>query len=569
MKTATIKKPVLTAKHKQVITKSTTKDAAIPAANGTKKTPAFSFTMPKKEVIHSGSVTLIGGGKIKYEAARNLQDQAPRPKQVKPATNKNDGKWTCEVQHFTSEVITKNTAILNPQFSKIYLGAIYDFKSIANGEYTTLPYARKSMPVGASVTHGKKAKVVIEHPSSANVAQGILSLTKGIKPANNGSWGRSYELLSEEDLYMHTGGNGYFLFYGGSNDFNFKSAEKTHKYILRYYQAYYTVFVDDSVNEPADFFYTKDESDKDDAISEKKINPNWVYADSVTYGRMLYVVFESDYSFKEHGIDIDVYAEMGFAGGEQKFDEKQKQILNKTKITVGAIGGNPSKAALISNASSFSDLHKKIGDFMEQTHDEVMIGFTLRTLDQHNVGTKMITEFTSRKCAPRALKYTVTWDSVTNAFNDDSGNASEIAAYVRIVAFKGNGEMILDTKKRNAAIDLWYKTPEAVRKLMPESWSFSKGTENNPLVIRNRKTEKFENRYSMDFEIPWDDDNAKIAIRADVTEFDDTSANDQYMSDLSEIKIKDLSDATDIVLTCREDESRIKFKFTITPNYDN
>lgn len=532
-----------------------------------RKPQTFKYQIPKKNTLHEGSVSLKGGGNIKITAGRNMNDYGRIVPVAGSGKQEQPGNWTCNVVKWDAEIINRDTAILNPQFSKIYVGAVYDFASIAKGEYKTLPYARKPMTIVSDNVHFKKASTVIAAPSSGSVASGILALKAGAKPGGSRTVGTTFEMLSEEDFFMRTGGSGYYLGFGGNHEINFKSESKSHKYVVEVYQAYYTIFVDDTTNEPTDFFYTTTEApNKQDAIAPIKLDPNWVYVDSVTYGRMLYLVYESDYDFNEFGIDVNLYANVGFAGATANLTEKQKKALSQTRITVGAVGGNPIYSALLSNPQSFQDLKKRIDDYFKQQNDETIIAFTLRTLDQSTVGTRMITQYTSRQCAPRASRYRVTWEKVQNTVNDDSGNASEIKAFARIRAFGGNGKEIMDTGNINKAIGLWDAQPEAVKKIVPKPWTFTVGSEGNPLELAEGHFWNVNKR--IEFNIPREDANAKLAIRTDVVEFDSSSANDHFEDNIWERKISELADANAVTLVCRHDASRITFMLNVEPLYE-
>jgi hypothetical protein len=532
-----------------------------------KITPVFKFKVLPKKIIHSGKIGLIGGGSVNIEIGRNMSDYGNIVPVKGTDKTEQPGNWTCHVQQWDAEIISKDTAILNPQLTKIYVGGVYDFKSIADGSLKTVPYARKPIKIVSDNIHAKKAQVLVNSPSSGNIQAGVLELIGGAKPGSSRTTGSTFEMLSEEDFFMRTGGSGYYLGFGGSHDFKFKDNKKSHKYVVEVYQAYYTIFVDDSINEPKDFFYIKGDSSLPDAVDESKIDPDWVYVDSVTYGRMLYLIYESDFSFSEFGIDVNVYANIGFAGGEASLNEKQKKVLQTTSLTVGAIGGNPIFSGLLSNPSSFKDLQKRIDDYFKQTNDEAKIAFTLATLDQATVGARMITKYTSRQCAPRASKYRVTWNSVINTVNDDSGSSSEIKGYVRIKALEGNGNSILDVERKNEAVNNWEKLPKATRGLVPKPWTFTVGSSANPLELREGANWNVNKH--IDFKIPLDDQNAKIAIRVDVLEFDDSSANDHFVDNVWESKISELSDLTHVNLIARHDASRITFILTIEPIFES
>ncbi|PKA84455.1 hypothetical protein ATE92_2645 [Ulvibacter sp. MAR_2010_11] len=525
----------------------------------------FNFSIPKKTILQSTTVGLRGGGQIKMEYARKLNDFGKIVPISGTAKKEATSNWTCQIQQWDAEIVNKDTAILNPQFTKIYVGGVYDFKSIANGEYNTVPFARKPITIVSDNNHAKKAQVLINDPSSGNVQAGVLELIGGAKPGGSRTVGTKFEMLSEEDFFMRTGGSGYYLGFGGSHNFSFTDEKKSHKYVVEIFQAYYTIFVDSSVHEPSDFFFLKGESNNPKAIDKSEIDPNWVYVDSITYGRMLYIVYESDYSLSAHGIDVDAYANFGFAGGEASLNEKQKSILKTTKVTVGAIGGNPIYSSLLVNAGSFKELQKRIDDYFKQTNDEVKIAFTLATLDQATVGTRMITKYTSRQCAPRASKYRIVWDMVVNSVNDDAGSASEIKAFVRIIAFDGKGKSIMDVNKKNKAIANWENIPKALRSTVPKPWTFTEGSSQNPLELK--EGEPWSVNKQIDFNVPLNDPNAKIGIRVDVVEFDDFD-DDNFQDNLWESKINDLSDLTSVNLVSRHEGSRVTFMFRVIPIFE-
>lgn len=522
----------------------------------------FKFHIPKKQVLYAGEVGLKNGGKVKIEALRNINDGAiilP----VNAAAEEQKGNWTCNVQQWSGDVYNKETVMLNPNFNRIYPGAIFPFETIANGNYKEVPYKRKPVVIGTDNVHFKNAKAIVTNPSFVNYMEKLLQLKQGATPGGGRQVGTSSEMWSEEDFFLQTGGSGYYLTFGGSFNLNFKNEKKSFKYFTEVYQAYYTILVDTSMNEPTDFFYTKAELPNDkDAIGEAFIDPNWVYVDSVTYGRILYVIYEADRSFSSLGIDANVYGSVGFAGGEANMSAQQKQLLKNTNVTVATVGGNNIYSGLLSNASSFKDLQKRIDDYFKQTNDETIISYSLRTLDQSTVGGRMVTQFTSRHCALRASKYKITWNMIMCEVNDDAGSAEEIKAFARIRAIAGGGKDILDDNKINKPIIEWEKLNSNI---IPKPWTFTEGSENNPLELKEGG--HWEPGKSIVFSVPLSDANAKLAIRADVVEFDDFN-NDQFEDQVWEKKITELSDMEKVILTCRHEASRIKFIFSIEPIYE-
>lgn len=527
----------------------------------------FKFKKLKKPVLSTTNIKLKGGGSVKVSMERNVPDMVKIVKDPNFSAQQSDNNWTCSTVQYNGEVYNKDTVILNSNFTKIYPGAIYPFESIAIGDYKQPPFDRKPIIITTSNSGFKKNFIKVNEPSMATISQAITDMKKGAKIAGKAMIGNVYEVLSEEDLFIRTGGSGYYLGFGGKHNIDFTKNNKTHKYLVEMFQSYYDIVVNDDANEPTDFFVLNtEEPNNPKAINEALIDPNWVYVDSVSYGRILYVLYESSESFSSFGIDVELYANFGIAGGEANLSEKQKSILKTTSVSVSTIGGPLIESALLVNPSSFEDLQKRIENYLNTSGGEAIISYTLRTLDQSTVGAKMVTQFTSRKCAPRASKYKLTWKKIVCKVNDDSGAAEEISAFLRVRALDGKGADILDIDKKNKAVVEYNKLSKAQKGVMPAPWTFIEGSKNNPLELTEGGT--WDPEKSITFKIPKDDKKAKIAIRADVVEFDDSSANDHFADKIWEKKIVELSDNEEVILTCRHEASRIDFYIQIVPVYE-
>lgn len=107
----------------------------------------------------------------------------------------------------------------------------------------------------------------------------------------------------------------------------------------------------------------------------------------------------------------------------------------------------------------------------------------------------------------------------------------------------------------------WDALSDSVKKIVPAPWTFTQGSAANPLDLI--QSEIWKVNKNIDFNIPIDDPNAKLGIRVDVVEFDDSSANDQFEENLWEGKINELSGNDKISLVCRHDASRVTFNFKI------
>ncbi len=472
------------------------------------------FTIVRANVLFQKKLTLEHGEVIDVTVMRGgTESESIKPKDK--AKDTSSGDWNCSTVTYTGEVHSKDPVILNEQFVKMYPGAIYNYEDIANGNYTPqFPKARKPMTIFTSDLHSKTTKLIVEKPNSADVANAVSKIiNSAMKAVRSRTYGTQMTVRSAEELFIQTGGSGHYLGVGGETNIDYSSQNQSNKYYMEIFQSYYTVSVSDSMIEPTDFFFTKEEQpNKPDAISNASIDPNWVYVDSVTYGRMLQIMFESNESLESAGIDIEAKVNFGITGGSAFFSMAQEKTLSTTNVEVVAVGGNPIMSGKLLNAENLTDLRHRIDDFFSGTNDEMPIAFSLRTLDHETISTKMMTEFTSRQCAPKANKYKVTWDKV-HCNDQGSGGKDEIGAFVRITAHDGKGQSILDIDKFNTAVNMMEKSGLSLL------WTFSKGDKKDPLLLATGNDYLPPNK-AIVFPIVPTEKDAKIKIEIFAEEYD-------------------------------------------------
>ena len=198
------------------------------------------------------------------------------------------------------------------------------------------------------------------------------------------------------------------------------------------------------------------------------------------------------------------------------------------------------------------------------------------TKQETRSSTKMVTIATNKpkkpETAPTNQKFRITWDKVINTVNDDSGNASELKVFVRIMAFDGNGNTIIDEGKKNKSILEWEKLPSEAHKIVPKPWTFTEGSEKNPLELAENKGWT-ANKW-VEFKIPAKETKAKFGVRVDAVEFD-TSFNpvflttsttkDYYEDNHWDAYVSDIKKSQTFDVVIREAAARLTFKFTVSP----
>lgn len=173
------------------------------------------------------------------------------------------------------------------------------------------------------------------------------------------------------------------------------------------------------------------------------------------------------------------------------------------------------------------------------------------------------------KAKEKHKTYKVLWYEVENTVNDDSGDASELRVFVRIMAFDGKGNTILDEDGKNKAILEWEKLPKAVRKIAPKPWTFIEGSENSPLELK--QGEAWAENKKLFFKFPANDAKAKIVIWVDAIEYDDDAPipifggnpNDFYDVNSWDRKVSEIHSPHPADIVIREESARLTFRFMV------
>lgn len=523
--------------------------------------PKFKFSKVKLKRLFSQQIDFKTKDKITLTYERNLNPYTDLKETLKGDDNKPG--WTCTLNHKTGTINSNQVIETNQAISKIFLGAVYNLKDLVVGNPTTVPYARKPLTVMVDSHHFKTSSVTVEKPFKHQIREAVNKIIRSKDMADTPiTSGKMGMFDSYSSLVSSFSGSGHYLGFGGSHKISFESERKTHKFYLEASQLYYTLSVSNDINEPEDFFHLKeDDPNINDAVSKNLISPNWVYVDTVGYGRMLHFIFESDESYEGMDIDLKQYADYLLAAVELNEKVKEKIKKRNVSIQVVAIGGSPLIAGILTETSP-ENFRKQIRAYFKGTNDEVPISYSLSTLDNQTVGTHMYVDYESRICHPKPTKFRIVWESVNCLVNDDGGDSEQVNARVRIRALDNEGVNILDIDKLNLMLLNLIKTKSNWKALF---WTFFKGNEDNPLNLKPNKA-IYLNK-SITFPLKSNRGIAKIVITADITEFD-FGPNDNFQKDEEIIKVKDIIPDKLYTLTCRHEDSEIVFGFRIHPEYD-
>lgn len=217
-------------------------------------------------------------------------------------------------------------------------------------------------------------------------------------------------------------------------DFDAVASRKKSAYIVRYKQVYYTASID-AFTEPADAFgdavavddlYTAGMSDE---------NPP-AYVKRVTYGRDVYVVFES--SAREQDLIALVEASMSKSGMTitPEVNRQYGDVIENTKVSVVAFGGYPEHVAPVALNQDTAWIRSIILNNVELSADNPAfpLSYEIAFLKDNSVaqcsGSSEYVVETYEEHAPGTIclehsgaytaRFTVSWDEITGY--DGEGN---------------------------------------------------------------------------------------------------------------------------------------------------
>jgi thiol-activated cytolysin len=207
--------------------------------------------------------------------------------------------------------------------------------------------------------------------------------------------------------------------------FRFADTKQRARYLVKFFQIYYTVDVD-PLSSPSAFF-TDDVTVDQVAAQVGATNPP-VYVSSIAYGRQVLFTFESELSQQELQAALD-FVYHGGAEVSGSVSLTHQEVLSKTHTTAFILGGNSGEAAMAS-IGSYEELKDFIGRGGEYTKDSpgAAIAYKLSYVrDNMPVRVSYATEYEHRSCERVSQRIHVTLDKITV----DAGGTIEVYGDVR------------------------------------------------------------------------------------------------------------------------------------------
>jgi hypothetical protein len=245
---------------------------------------------------------------------------------------------TARSEQFDSVVST------NPNSDVLFLGSLVKGNSLASGILDPIPLKRSPLTLTVTDVAGSgPLSRTIPSPDLASVTTGVRDLLTGLGPAQTTA-AIVYEMgegESAEDALLDVGVSVKWLSNSVKASLTSTQSTKSHTIVVKLLQRYYTV----SVNPPASAaaMISPDVSVSDAQRFIGTGNPP-AYVATVTYGRMLFYVFESTSSIDKLKAALDATFNILSVSGQVNITSDQQQTLNSSNIRMFAFGGSASDA---------------------------------------------------------------------------------------------------------------------------------------------------------------------------------------------------------------------------------
>lgn len=348
----------------------------------------------------------------------------------------------------------------NPNVDSVYPGALVQGKSLPDGVLTPLVTARTPLTItvsdfisnNPSATYSKEVK----HPSLANVTAAVSSVIsqnlQEDQPSKISYNETSYS--SVEQAFLKLGASYSWTAGKISGSFQKSSQEYRTGLMVRFIQSYYTVSCDAPT--APNSFIAQTTPYNDFKLYAGDGNPP-AYVASVTYGREVWMLIESNNSEQEVKAAINAAYNAAVSKGNVDLDVTQKKVLNESYVQVMIVGGNGPAAVEVLAGDHFANLKQYLmaGANYSRKSPGVIISYTARYLSDNDIArVSSSADYTIKTSEGRPdlnlESIRVTWDTTGDGKDGDSQPVIEV--------FDKNGRRIGELaccSSGNSGSDVW------------------------------------------------------------------------------------------------------------------
>lgn len=278
----------------------------------------------------------------------------------------------------------------DPYADALYPGSLIQGNGLPNGNLNPIKTKRNSLTITITdlVASGSKPfySIEVKDPSLATITNGVNQILKQElrkqQPAQVAFTQRKISSVEEGLLKL---GASYKWFTGKvSGSFQTNSSLYSTSHMVRYVQSYYTVSCE-APSDPAAFFHEDTKLEELENYMARNNPPTYIA--SVTYGRELWILIESNYDSNEVNGTLNTALSSGFVEGKIDLTAKQKQLLNESSIQILILGGSGESAVEVVAGDHVSALKSYLleGANYSESSPGVIISYVVRYLRDNTI----------------------------------------------------------------------------------------------------------------------------------------------------------------------------------------
>lgn len=477
------------------------------ACNGCSKDESGNPDIPNDQEQEEFNIALASLGSFEQE---NESSEEAVGDPDDPQRNEDDISQECVVQRYKVSPGFDEMLALDPTTDVIYPGAMLKGESIPTGEYIGINGGRAPITLSVSLENiNGTSSVEIDNPSLSTVRNGVKSvLQQGVTGATPARLNFTIEeVYSEEHLNVALGANYRGVNKDVSATFNYSNSEYAYKYVIKYFQVYYSIDLDLPPNEsPGSLFY--------ELPNLNSTSP--VIVSSIKYGRMVLYTVESNSSIT----DVQSAFNASFSSADANGNVDYQNIINNSKIEALVIGGSGADAAgAVSGPAGVYEFITNGGNYSADS-PAAPLAYTLRYIRKDFPIARIVlsSEYNIRTCYEAYQKYRIELGGIEMKSHEGENGDLSLHGNLNIKLFQDGQlkESESYTRTRNNYINI----KEGV------FWS----------IPGDQASEK--ELYKPDLE------NDYVQIEAEFTEDDVFSSNEYLGKNTAKIYLKDIDDVS-------------------------
>ncbi|MFI5234629.1 MAG: thiol-activated cytolysin family protein, partial [Gemmatimonadales bacterium] len=269
-----------------------------------------------------------------------------------------DTTWVEQTIHVSAADNPDQFMMFDPNASTLWPGNLIQGQSIASGVPQSVPVSDRApatvfLAIVSGDSSGSANKIfrTVNRPSGSSITQAMNDILSGYHGGTPAKYSFSMEQAYSASQINFTLGFGYTgPAANATGSFGFAMSNAKSRYVVRLTQQYFTMAMDDPQGAAGVF----GSSVTAGSLAPYVGNGNPLcYISSVTYGRVFYLIYESQASSLQLQQALSFAYNGGVASGSITDTASFNQVMSQTQVQLFQLGGDPGAGLMLSNPTNF------------------------------------------------------------------------------------------------------------------------------------------------------------------------------------------------------------------------